>query len=102
MILILTTQHQLFHEKPAAYQGYEYELLKRVAYKKLAAPQYLSIFLLLGVGIIFVSLVYYTFETLFIIGTIYFFVIPLSFFIFKNKMEKFKKLSQEDDPDDIL
>ena len=73
-----------------------------MSFKKIAIPRSLSIFLLLGVGIIFVSLVYYTFETLFIIGTIYFFVIPLSFFIFKNKMEKFKKLSQEDDPDDIL
>ena len=73
-----------------------------MSFKKIAIPRSLSIFLLLGVGIIFVSLVYYTFETLFIIGTIYFFIIPLSFFIYKNKMEKLKKLSQEDDPDDIL
>ena len=50
--------------------------------KKISISSKTTVFLLLAAGIIFISLLFYTFETLLIFGLIYLISIPISIFIF--------------------
>ena len=59
--------------------------------KKISISSKTTIFLLLTVGIIFIALLFYTFETLLVFGFIYLISIPISIFIFKNQQKKFYK-----------
>ena len=70
--------------------------------KKISISSKTTIFLLLTVGIIFIALLFYTFETLLIFGLIYFASIPLSIFIFKSQQKKFSQKISDDDHEDIL
>ena len=70
--------------------------------KKISISSKTTIFLLLTVGIIFIALLFYTFETLLIFGLIYLASIPLSIFIFKNQQKKFSQKISDDDHEDIL
>jgi CDP-diacylglycerol--serine O-phosphatidyltransferase len=72
------------------------------SFKKISIPRKLTIFILLGVGTIFVSLVFFTFETLLILGVIYLFLIPLSCFIYYRNKKNSKMSLQEEDHEDIL
>ena len=51
---------------------------------------------------IFVSLVFFTFETLLALGVIYLFLIPLSCFSFYKNKKNSKMSLQEEDHEDIL
>ena len=62
----------------------------------------MTIFILFTVGILFVSLIFYTFETLLLIGLFYILTLPLSFYFFNKQDKKFKDDSKEDDHEDIL
>ena len=67
--------------------------------KRIVIPRNSAVFLLLGIGIYVSLLIFYTFETLFLTGTIYLLLIPISFFHFKNKNKKSFKSITEDDED---
>ena len=56
--------------------------------KRIIIPRNAAIFLLLGIGIYVVLLIFYTFKTLFFTGIIYFFLIPISFFQYKKKKQE--------------
>ena len=69
--------------------------------KKIKISSQLTIFLLFGVVVIFISLIFFTFESLLIIGGVYFLSIPLSFYHY-NKTSKKIDSQIEDDHEDIL
>tara|TARA_B100001248_G_C27335834_1_gene433787 strand:- start:369 stop:1160 length:792 start_codon:yes stop_codon:yes gene_type:complete len=70
--------------------------------KKITISSKTTIFLLLSVGIIFISLLFYTFETLLIFSLIYLMSIPISIFIFKNQQKKHMSKISDEDHEDIL
>ena len=70
--------------------------------KKISISSKTTIFLLLTAGIIFISLLFYTFETLLIFGIIYLISIPLSFLIYKKQQKKFSTKISDEDHEDIL
>ena len=73
-----------------------------LALKKISISPKATVFLLLGVGIIFIALLFYTLETLLIFGIIYFFSIPLSIIIYNNQNKKNAEKISEDSHEDIL
>ncbi len=72
-----------------------------LALKKISISPKTSIFLLLGIGLIFIALLFYTLEALLIFGIFYLISIPLSIIIFKSQNKKNLKIS-EDSHEDIL
>ena len=68
--------------------------------KKIKISSQLTIFLLFGIVIIFISLIFFTFESLLIIGGVYFLSIPVSYYSYK-KTSKIN-INLEDDHEDIL
>ena len=69
--------------------------------KKIKVSSQLSIFLLFGIVIIFISLIFFTFKSLLIIGGIYLLSIPLSFDFYKKTAKNINN-QLEDDHEDIL
>jgi CDP-diacylglycerol---serine O-phosphatidyltransferase len=69
--------------------------------KKIKVSSQLSIFLLFGIVIIFISLIFFTFESLLIIGAIYLASIPLSFYSYKKTVKQIDS-QLEEDHEDIL
>ena len=61
-----------------------------------------TIFILLGIGLIFISLLFYTFETLLIFGLFYLISIPISYFMYRNQNKKEKQETSEDEHEDVL
>tara|TARA_B100001559_G_scaffold268979_1_gene236352 strand:+ start:116 stop:907 length:792 start_codon:yes stop_codon:yes gene_type:complete len=73
-----------------------------LALKKISISSKATVFLLLGIGMIFIALLFYTLETLLIFGIIYLISIPISMFIYNNYNRKnFEKIS-DDSHEDIL
>jgi len=70
--------------------------------KEISISPKTTVFILLGIGTIFISLLYYTFETLLAFGLIYLISIPFSFFIYKNKDRKEDLETSEDEHEDVL
>jgi len=70
--------------------------------KKIKIPSQLTIFLLFGIVIIFVSLIFFTFESLLIIGLMYLATIPVSYFLYKKRNKKLNTNLKEVDHEDIL
>tara|TARA_B110000261_G_scaffold160394_1_gene199934 strand:+ start:806 stop:1591 length:786 start_codon:yes stop_codon:yes gene_type:complete len=68
--------------------------------KKIKISSQLTIFLLFGIVIIFISLIFFTFESLLVIGGIYFLSIPVSYYSYKKTSRTNNNL--EDDHEDIL
>lgn len=73
-----------------------------LSFKKISISPKATIFILLGIGIIFISLLYYTFETLLAFSFIYLFSIPISFFMFKKKNNSEDLENSEEDHEDVL
>ena len=71
-----------------------------LALKKISTSPKTTVFLLLGIGIIFIALLFYTLKTLLVFGIIYLLSIPVSIIIY-NKQNKinFKKISDEEHED---
>ena len=68
--------------------------------KRISISSRATIFLLLIIGLIFIALLFYTFETLLLFGLLYLSSIPISIFIFYNqKKKKLTKISDEDHED---
>jgi len=75
------------------------------SFKRIAIPRSTTIFLLFGIGLYFGLLFVYTFEILFITGTIYICTIPISYLHFrkiKNKDNILKQVQDIDETEDIL
>ena len=70
--------------------------------KKISISPKTTIFLLLAVGIIFIALLFYTFETLLVFSILYLLSIPSSFFIFKKQQKKYSQKISDEDHEDIL
>ena len=70
--------------------------------KKISISPKTTVFILLGIGTVFISLLYYTFETLLVFSLIYLISIPFSFFMYKNKNKKENLETSEDEHEDVL
>ncbi len=70
--------------------------------KKISISSKATVFILLSIGIIFISLLYYTFETLLFFGLVYLISIPISFFMYNNKNRKETLETSEDEHEDVL
>ena len=73
-----------------------------LALKKISISPKATVFLLLGVGIIFIALLFYTLETLLIFGIIYLISIPISTIIYRNQNRKNVQKISDDSDEDIL
>ena len=89
-ITILTTSFLMVSKMPT------YSL------KRILIPRHLAIFFLLGFGIYVSLLIFYTFETLFFTGLIYIFLIPISYFHFRQKNKKSFVDNLEEETEDVL
>ena len=70
--------------------------------KKISISPKATIFILLGIGIIFISLLNNPFETLLALSLIYLISIPVSFFMYKNRNRKETLETSEDEHEDVL
>ena len=70
--------------------------------KKISISSKTTVFLLLSVGIIFIALLFYTFETLLVFSFIYLISVPLSIVIYKKQQKKYTSKISEEDHEDIL
>ena len=70
--------------------------------KKISISSKTTVFLLLAAGIIFISLLFYTFETLLIFSIFYFLSIPISILFFKKQQKKYSTKISDEDHEDIL
>ena len=73
-----------------------------LSFKKISISPKTTVFILLGIGTIFISLLFYTFETLIIFGIVYFISIPISFSMYRNQIKKENLETSEDDHEDVL
>ena len=76
--------------------------LPTLSLKKISISPKATAFILLGIGIVFISLLDYTFETLLIFGLVYLISIPISFFMYKNKNKKETLETSDDEHEDVL
>ena len=72
------------------------------SFKKISVPPKLTIFILLFAVLSFVSLMFYTFETLLLFSFIYVLTIPLSALMFLKNKNSLKDNFNDDDHEDIL
>ena len=70
--------------------------------KKISISSRTTIFLLLSAGIIFIALLFYTFETLLIFSTFYLISIPISYVIYKKQQKEYTTKISDEDHEDIL
>ena len=71
-----------------------------LALKKISISPKATVFLLLGIGIVFIALLFYTLETLLIFGIGYLISIPISIVLYTNQNKKnAEKISDENDED---
>ena len=73
-----------------------------LALKKISISSKATVFLLLGIGVVFIALLFYTLETLLIFGIVYLFSIPVSIILYKNRNKKNTEKISEDNHEDIL
>ena len=70
--------------------------------KKISISPRATIFLLLGVGMIFIALLFYTFETILFFSLMYLIFIPISIFFYKKQLKKNSTKISDEDHEDIL
>ena len=70
--------------------------------KKISISPKSTVFILLGIGTIFISLLFYTFKTLLIFGFIYLISLPVSFLMYKKQIKKENTETSEDEHEDVL
>ena len=72
------------------------------SFKKISINRSMTVFLLLGVGLFFVSIIQFTFETLTICLVTYLLLIPISIFNYRKNLKNTDKIKLEEDQQDIL
>ena len=70
-----------------------------LALKRISLSPKTSVFLLLGIGLIFIALLFYTLEALLIFGILYLASIPISVILYNNQNKKNSKISEESHED---
>ena len=70
--------------------------------KKISISPKATVFLLLGIGLVFIALLFYTLETLLVFGIIYLFSIPISIIFYNNQNKKKLEKISDDNHEDIL
>ena len=70
-----------------------------LALKQISISSKTTVFLLLGIGLVFISLLFYTLETLLIFGVAYLISIPISVFFYNRQNKKNSKISEENHED---
>jgi len=70
--------------------------------KRIVIPRNVTVFLLLGFGIYISFLIFYTFQTLMFSGLTYLIIIPISYFHYRKKSNKFLKPKDEIEDEDVL
>ena len=70
--------------------------------KKISTSPKTTVFLLLGIGIVFIALLFYTLETLLIFGIGYLISIPISLMMYKNQSNKNSNKTTEENHEDVL
>ncbi len=70
--------------------------------KKISVSPKATVFILLIIGTIFISLLYFTFTALLTFGLLYLLSIPVSFFIYKKQNKKEILETPDDDHEDVL
>jgi CDP-diacylglycerol--serine O-phosphatidyltransferase len=70
--------------------------------KKIKTSSQLTIFLLFGIVVIFVSLIFFTFKALLVLGLLYLASLPVSYILYKKTSKKLSKTIKEEDHEDIL
>ena len=70
--------------------------------KKISVSPKTTVFILLGIGTLIISLLFYTFETLLSLGLIYLISIPISFFMFKSQSKKHNSETSDEEHEDVL
>jgi len=73
-----------------------------LALKKITISPKATVFLLLGIGVVFIALLFYTLETLLIFGIVYLISIPVSIISYRSKIKKNKEKISDDNHEDIL
>ena len=73
-----------------------------LALKKISISPKATVFLLLGIGIIFIALLFYTLETLLIFGIVYLISIPISAIVYRNQNKKNSEKISDENHEDIL
>jgi CDP-diacylglycerol--serine O-phosphatidyltransferase len=70
--------------------------------KKIQISSQLTIFLLFGIVVVFVLLIFFTFKALLVLGLFYLTSIPISYFLYKRTNKKLSKIFKEEDHEDVL
>ena len=73
-----------------------------LALKKISISPKATVFLLLGIGIVFISLLFYTLETLLVFGIIYLISIPVAIIAYNKQNKKISEKISEENHEDIL
>ena len=73
-----------------------------LALKKISISSKATIFLLLGIGVSFIALLFYTLETLLVFGIFYLISIPVSIILYNNQNKKNSEKISDDNHEDIL
>ena len=72
------------------------------SFKKIKIKPALTIFILLGIGVSLVTLMFFTFETLLVFSLLYILSIPLACFTYLNNKKSVQMDNSEDEHEDIL
>ena len=73
-----------------------------LSFKKISMSPKLTVFILLGVGASFISLLYYTFHSLLIFGLVYLILIPISYYTYKKQSKKITLEKTVEEHEDVL
>ena len=72
------------------------------SFKKIKIKPAMTVFILLGIGVSLVTLMFFTFETLFIFCFLYILSIPMAYFTYSNNKKSVDAENSEDEHEDIL
>ena len=72
------------------------------SFKKIKIKPALTVFILLGIGVSLVTLMFFTFETLLIFSFFYILSIPMACFTYLSNKKSVQIDNSEDDHEDIL
>ena len=73
-----------------------------LAFKKISISPKATVFLLLGIGIVFISLLSYTLETLLVFGIFYLISIPVGMIVYSKQNKKISEKISDENHEDIL
>ena len=72
------------------------------SFKKITISSKITIFILFAIGISFISLMFFTFETLLVMSIVYLISLPLSYVMYNNQSKKENLEASEDEHEDVL